>query len=100
MGYVWCCTRVEEQVYKVSLESLVVFLPFLKTVIDCDTCPFTAQLTVFSGVYRRAVLERLVRVLDPPALPGRALGLCRGWVRLGLCWDLTSACQAPDFARI
>ena len=33
-----------------SLGSRTVFLPFLTVVIDCDTCPFTAQLTVFSGI--------------------------------------------------
>lgn len=33
-----------------SLGSLMVFLPFLTVVIDCDTCPFTVQLTVFSGI--------------------------------------------------
>ena len=98
VGYVWWCSRVKEQVYKVTVWRVWWFFsPSWKLWLTVIPAPSLADC--FQVFYRRAVLEQLVGILDPPARPGRALGLCRSQLRIGLCWDLTRGCWAPDFAR-
>lgn len=49
----------------------MVFLPFLKIVIDCDTCPFTVQLTVLRYFIGKQSLNNWSEFWIPQPAPVR-----------------------------